>query len=189
LILFAYIAVHFVNHSLGLLSLAVAKRGLHVAVPVWHNLPGSMLLYGGVAIHITLAFVASFEHRTLRMPPLQLLRIVLGFGIPTLLIAHAVTTRMAYEAYRVQRDYARIVWMLWHSNDEGRLMALLVPGWLDGCLELKFAFGRYLSYRRLRVILFGVALPLPVLATLGVLEMLKGVSILAKTQHGSMPMF
>jgi len=178
LILFVYVAAHFTNHALGLISLAVAERSL--AVDVWHSLPGTVLLYGAAGIHITLAFVALYEHRTLRMPPMEALRIVLGFAIPTLLIAHFVTTRLAFEAHGAQPDYARIVWMLWHSNREGRQMALLVPGWLHGCLGLNFAFGRRVWYQRLRLILFGAALLLPVLATLGFLEMLKEVSILAQ---------
>jgi adenylate cyclase len=180
LILFVYVATHFTNHALGLISVAVAERGLGVTVAVWHSLPGTVLLYGAAAIHITLAFVALYEHRTLRMPPMELLRIALGFGIPTLLIAHAVSTRLAFEAYGAQPDYARIVWMLWHSNREGRQMALLVPGWLHGCLGLSFAFGRRAWFQRMRLILFGAALLLPVLATLGFLEMLKEVSILAQ---------
>jgi adenylate cyclase len=180
LILFAYIAAHFTNHALGLISLATAERGLRVAVAVWHSWPGTVLLYGAAGIHMTLAFVALYEHRTLRMPPMEALRIVLGFAIPTLLIAHAVTTRLAFEAYGAQPDYARIVWMLWHSNREGRQMALLVPGWLHGCLGLNFAFGRRDWFQRSRLILFGAALLLPVLATLGFLEMLKEVSILAQ---------
>jgi adenylate cyclase len=180
LILFVYVAAHFTNHALGLISVAAAERGLRVAVAVWHSLPGTVLLYGAACVHITLAFVALYEHRTLRMPPMELLRIVLGFGIPTLLIAHAVTTRVAFEAYGAQPDYARVVWMLWHSNRECRQLALLVPGWLHGCLGINFAFGRRVWFQRLRLILFGAALLLPILATIGFLEMLKEVSILAQ---------
>jgi adenylate cyclase len=95
-----------------MISLAVAERGLRIAVVVWHSLPGTVLLYGAAGVHITLAFVALYEHRTLRMPPMEALRIVLGFAIPTLLIAHAVTTRLAFEAYGAQPDYAGVVWML-----------------------------------------------------------------------------
>src|SRR6266496_1327317 len=98
LILFAYVASHLTNHALGLISVAAAEDGLRVAVAVWQSLPGTMLLYGAAVIHITLAFVALYGRRTLRMPPLEELRIVLGLGIPTLLITHAVTTRLAFEA-------------------------------------------------------------------------------------------
>ena len=102
LILFVYVAAHLTNHALGLISVAAAEGGLRVAIAVWHSLPGTVLLYGAAAIHISLAFVAVYERRTLRMPPIELLRIALGFGIPTLLIAHAVTTRLAFEAYGAQ---------------------------------------------------------------------------------------
>lgn len=179
-ILFLYVAAHLTNHALGLISVTAAERGLRLAIAVWHSVPGTVLLYGAAAIHISLAFVALYEHRTLRMPPIELVRIVLGFGIPTLLIAHAVTTRVAFEAYGAQPSYARVVWMLWHSNHECRQMALLVPGWVHGCLGLNFAFGQRAWFQRLRLLLFGVALLLPVLATLGFLEMLKEVSMLAQ---------
>src|SRR4051794_25339867 len=85
LVLFAYVASHLVNHALGLISLAAAERGLTVATAIWHSIPGTVLLYGAAGIHVILAFVRLYEHRTLRMPPLELVRIVLGFTIPTLL--------------------------------------------------------------------------------------------------------
>ena len=36
------------------------------------------------------------------------------------------------QAYGHPTDYAHVVWSLWHSGREGRLIALLVPGWLHG---------------------------------------------------------
>jgi adenylate cyclase len=180
LILFTYVAAHLVNHALGLISLQAAERGLGVAIAVWHSLPGTLLLYGAAATHIALAFARLYEHRTLRMPPLEIVRIVLGFAIPTLLIAHVVGTRLSFEAYGVQPDYAREVWMLWNSNREARQMALLVPGWLHGCLGINFAFGRRAWYGRWKLVLVTIAVLLPVVAVLGFLEMTKEVSILAR---------
>ena len=73
LILFAYVTAHFANHALGLISIAAAERGLRFAVAGWHSVPGTVLLYGAAGIHISLAFVTLYEHRTLRMPPMELL--------------------------------------------------------------------------------------------------------------------
>ena len=70
--------------------------------------------------------------------------------------------------------------MLWHSGREGRQIALLVPGWLHGCLGLNFAFGRRAWYARFRLPLFSAALLLPMLAVLGFLSMVKEVSLLAQ---------
>jgi adenylate cyclase len=171
LVLFTYIAAHLANHALGLVSVAAAEHGLNLALRVWHSMPGTVLLYGAAATHVTLALNALYRRRTLRMPPLEVLRIALGLGIPILLIGHAVATRLAWEAYRLSPEYTRIVWSLWQSDSEGRQLALLVPGWLHGCLGVNFAFGRRAWYLRARPALFAVALLLPVLGGLGFLAM------------------
>jgi len=173
LVLFAYITTHLANHALGLVSVAAAERALEVAVAVWHSLPGTLLLYGAVAVHVALAFNALYRRRTLRMPPLDALRIMLGFGIPLLLIGHVVATRVAWERFDAAPQYARIVWSLWMSDNEGRQLALLVPGWIHGCLGLHFAFGHRRNWQRLRPLLFAVALLLPMLGGLGFLAMAK----------------
>jgi adenylate cyclase len=171
LVLFAYVTAHLANHALGLISVAAAERGLAVAVAVWHSLPGTIVLYGAALLHVTLAFAAIFKRRTMRMPPLELVRIFLGLGIPMLLIGHAIATRIAWEAYQLSPEYSRIVWALWTSDSEGRQLALLAPGWLHGCLGLHFAFSRRRAYQRWHYVLFGAAVLLPVLAGLGFLAM------------------
>src|SRR6266550_612854 len=178
LVLFVYITAHLGNHALGLVSVSAAEFGLRVAVAFWHSVPGTMLLYSAATIHLALALVAVYERRTLRMPAPEAIRIALGFGIPLLLIGHLASTRFAFELYGLRSDYARIVWALWTSNGEGRQLALLAPGWLHGCLGLNFAFGRRPLYRRMRPLLFGAALLLPVLAALGFLAMGRELAVL-----------
>jgi adenylate cyclase len=171
LVLFTYVAVHLVNHTLGLVSVAVAERGLGLTLALWHSVPGTVILYGAAGIHLALAFDAIYGRRTLRMAPLDMLRIVLGLGIPTLLIGHAVGTRLAWEIYRQSPQYARVVWSLWAADGQGRQLALLVPGWLHGCLGIHLAFRQRPLYRRLHRVLFAAALLLPVLGGLGFLAM------------------
>ena len=178
LVLFAYITAHLANHTLGLVSVNVAEAGLRVAVTFWHSVPGTVLLYSAAAIHLVLAMVAVYERRTLRIPVTEALRVALGFGIPLLLIGHLASTRFAFELYGLRSDYARIVWALWTSDGEGRQLALLAPGWLHGCLGLNFAFGHRPLFRRIRPLLFGLALLLPVLAALGFLSMGRELAVL-----------
>ena len=178
LVLFAYIAAHLANHALGLVSVNVAEVGLRVAVAFWHSLPGTVLLYSAAATHLALAMVAIYERRTLRIPAAEALPVALGFGIPLLLIGHLTSTRFAFELYGLHSDYARIVWALWTSDGEGRQLALLAPGWLHGCFGLNFAFGHRPFYRRMRPLLFGAALLLPVLAALGFLAMGRELAVL-----------
>ncbi len=171
LVLFTYVAAHLVNHALGLVSLAAAERGLGLALALWHSLPGTVLLYGAAGVHLTLAFESIYARRTLRMAPIEMWRIALGLGIPTLLIGHAVGTRLAWELYQLSPQYSRVVWSLWASDGQGRQLALLVPGWLHGCLGIHIAFASRPLYQRLHRFLFSAALLLPVLGGLGFLAM------------------
>jgi adenylate cyclase len=179
LVLFGYLAGHLANHALGLISVAAAERGLRVAMAVWHSAAGTSLLYGAAAIHVVLALGTLALRRTDRMPPSDAVRIVLGFGIPLLLLGHFATTRIAFELYGVQPDYHRIVSMLFSSGGEGRQLALLVPGWVHGCMGLNLAFGRRRWWRLLRPALFAAALLLPVLAAVGFLAMGRELAVLS----------
>jgi adenylate cyclase len=171
LVLFTYIALHLVNHALGLISLDAAEAGLQIAVEVWASWPGTILLYGGAAIHFLLALWAVYERRTFRLPPGELLRIVLGFALPILLIGHAANTRLAYDLFGLPSDYSRVISNLWASGSQGMQLGLLAPGWLHGCLGLHYAFNRRPLYQRLRYVLFGAALLLPTLSALGFIAM------------------
>ena len=171
LLLFAYIALHLANHALGLVSLDVAERALAIAAAFWHGGVGSVLLYGAFAIHLALAFDAIYARRTLRMAPADLVRVFLGLGIPTLLIGHAVGTRLAWQIYGESTAYSRVIGSLLAADGQGRQLALLVPGWLHGCIGVHFALVRRPMYQRLRPVLFALALLLPVLGALGFLAM------------------
>ena len=118
-VLFAYIALHLVNHALGLVSLHVAEAGMEIAVAVWYSWPGTVLLYGAAATHFLLALWAVYDRRTFRLPPAELLRIALGFTLPILLIGHAVSTRLAWELFGLPSDYSRVVAVLWASERRG----------------------------------------------------------------------
>ncbi len=171
IILFSYIGAHLINHALGLISLSTAEAGMEIAVEVWYSRTGTILLYGAFAVHFMMALFAVYERRTFRLPPLELLRIVLGFTMPILLIGHAASTRLAYEVYGLSSDYTRVVANIWTAGSQGWQLGLMAPGWLHGCLGLHFAFSRRWWYRQFRFVLFSAALLLPVLAALGFIAM------------------
>jgi adenylate cyclase len=171
LVLFAYILAHLVNHALGLISLDVAEAGLEIAVHVWYSWPGTVLLYGAAGTHFLLALWSVYVRRTFRLPPLELLRIALGFTLPVILIGHAVATRLAWELFALSSDYTRVVTNLWLADSQGMQLGLLAPGWVHGCLGLHFIFSRRPWYRQGRYVLFAVALLLPVFSALGFIAM------------------
>lgn len=171
LVLFTYVTLHLVCHALGLISINAAEAALHLTVLFWHGTIGTILLYGSALIHVGLALIAIYERRTLRIAPVQALRIVLGLTMPLVLIGHFVGTRYAFERFGLPATYQQVVTSLWTTNGQGRQLTLLAPGWIHGCLGLNFAFGARRMWQRLRFALFGVALLLPVLAGLGFLTM------------------
>jgi adenylate cyclase len=186
LVLFAYIAAHLINHALGLISLDAAESGLGIAVRVWSSRPGTVLLYGAAAIHFLLALWAVYVRRTFRLPPLELLRIALGFTLPILLIGHVAATRLAWELFGAASDYTRVVTNLWLADSQGMQLGLLAPGWLHGCLGLHFAFNRRPLYRHLRYVLFAVALLVPVFSALGFIAMARELSTSAEAAAAAM---
>lgn len=185
LVLFAYILAHMINHALGLISLDVAEAGLEIAVHVWYSWPGTVLLYGAAATHFLLALWSVYIRRTFRLPPLELLRIALGFTLPVILIGHAVATRLAWELFALSSDYTRVVTNLWLADSQGMQLGLLAPGWLHGCLGLHFIFSRRPWYRQGRYVLFAVALLVPVFSALGFIAMGRELSTSAAAAAAS----
>lgn len=167
LVLFAYVTFHLACHALGLVSVDVAQAALDATLTVWRSPPGTLLLYGAAAVHVALALQAIYERRTLRQPVAQWVRMVLGLVMPIGLIGHFMATRYAFERYGLPGDYGRVIGGLWGRGAQGLAFGLLAPGWVHGCLGLRFAFGHRRAWQRARPVLFGFALLLPVLAALG----------------------
>jgi adenylate cyclase len=177
LILFTYLGFHLVNHALGLISLQAAEHGMEYAIAVWYSPLGTVLLYGAAGTHFLLALWAVYERRTFWLPPIELIRIALGFALPLLLIGHAVNTRLAYDVFGLASDYTRVVTNLWMTGNQAWQLGLMAPGWLHGCLGLHLAFNRRPWYRKSRYVLFAIALLVPVLSALGFIAMGRQLAI------------
>ena len=95
LVLFTYVFLHFINHSLGNISLEAMERGAQVQEWIWRGPVGTVALYGGFAIHFSLAFWALYIRRSLRMGWIEGVRLLLGFLIPLLVLQHALAVRFA----------------------------------------------------------------------------------------------
>jgi adenylate cyclase len=162
-----YVTVHLLNHSLGIYSFDLAESVLRVAQKFWHSLPGTVLLYGAAFTHLALAVVALWERRTLRMPPLEALRVLLGFALPLLIATHLTAIRGAYEAYGVNGSYVRVVWGLWSWQGAAAQLGMMAAAWTHGCLGLHFALRAKPTYRRFSYLLLAFAVVLPLTAAMG----------------------
>jgi adenylate cyclase len=178
-VLFVYVATHLANHAVGLVSLAAAEGARLWFIAFWRSLPLTALFYAALAVHIVLAFAALYERRTLRMPPVELARLALGFCIPFFLAGHFAGTRLAYELYGQDDRYVRVVWAIWSSNRGFSQLALMCVAWVHGCIGVHFVLRQRAPYRRHIHLVFTGAVLLPVLAALGFTAMAREISLRA----------
>src|SRR5439155_2161491 len=60
-VLLTYVCLHFVNHALGIVSLDAMAAGRWWFLALWRSAPGTLALYGAIAVHGLLA-LRSEEH-------------------------------------------------------------------------------------------------------------------------------
>ncbi len=170
LILFAYVLTHFVNHSLGIISIAAMEAMLSVVYPIWSYPPITFLLYGALVTHMTLALYALWQRRSLKLTPHETVQYVLGFSVPLLLAEHVTSTRIAAAFYG--GDFGHYKYLLsafWYGHPEKGVlqMALLLAAWIHACIGLRFWLRLQPWYDALQPLLFAAALLMPVFALLG----------------------
>src|SRR5215467_9652927 len=132
LVLLTYLTTHFINHALGLISLDAMEAGRVWFLALWRNPVATVLLYGSLIIHISLAFYSLYRRRHLRMPLWEALQLVLGMMIPLFLAAHIAGTRLAHELVGVKDSYSLIVLSLWNVTPANgvRQAVLVTIAWL-----------------------------------------------------------
>ena len=169
LILLTYLSTHLINHTLGLISLEMMEAGRIWFLALWRNPVGTVLLYGSLLTHFSLALWSLYQRRHLRIPLWEALQLTLGLSIPPLLSLHFVGTRMQHEWFGVDDSYSLLVLTLWHASpwDGVKQTVLITVAWLHGCIGIHFWLRLRAWYRRHVAIFLGCALLLPVLGFLG----------------------
>ncbi len=74
--------LHFLNHALGLISVAAMESGLAIQKAIWQSLPGALVLYAALLTHMSLGFSALYERRQFRWTRLEATQLVLGLDDP-----------------------------------------------------------------------------------------------------------
>ncbi|WEX76696.1 adenylate/guanylate cyclase domain-containing protein [Sinorhizobium numidicum] len=163
-----FILCHFFNHSLGLISLDAMEAGRRAFNLVWHSLPGTILLYGALLLHFLMALDSLYRRQTLRMPAGEALKIVFGLSLPFLLGAHVVAARVEPIFSGIDADYPGILRALWSSsiNTTRQTVALLFV-WSHACLGAWFWMRARSWFPRYEILLYTVALLVPIFALLG----------------------
>ncbi|HEY2991481.1 MAG TPA: adenylate/guanylate cyclase domain-containing protein [Methylomirabilota bacterium] len=182
-VLLTYVVLHFLNHSLGLISLAAMEAGRWWFLALWRSWPGTVALYGAIVVHGVLALWLLYQRRSLRMPAWEALQYALGLLIPALLVVHVTGTRIAWWLLGADDPYARIVLGLWQLSPQfgARQVVAITVVWLHACIGVHYWLRFRRWYPRVQPWLFAVALLLPVLALLGFVSAGREVAALART--------
>src|SRR5262249_39807040 len=83
---------HFLNHALGLISLAAMEAGRHWFLALWRSVPGTVALYGALLVHGVLGLWLLYQRRSLHMPAWEATQYGLGLILPALLANHVTAT-------------------------------------------------------------------------------------------------
>ena len=164
--LFTFAATHFLNHALGLVSLDAMQAMQAWRKVVTRSWIGSGVLLAAFLIHILLALYKMSRRLTWKLPFWEAAQIVSGLSIPLFLITHVVYNRGAATLAGTDDTYAYELGNIWpglaweHS-------ALLLVVWVHGCIGMHYWLSLASWYRRVRPVLFALAVALPVSALAG----------------------
>ena len=164
----AYVTGHFLNHALGIVSLEAMEALRRVLSAWWRSPPGTLLLYGSLLTHFSLALVSLARRRTLRMPAWEACQLALGLAVIPLLTVHIVGTRFAWQLLEREVTYPRIVGAIWSDPWLIAKQVLLVAVvWLHLCFGIHFWLRLKRWYPRAQQYLFAAAVLMPALALAG----------------------
>jgi adenylate cyclase len=163
LILFTFATTHFLNHALGLVDLQTMHEVQQWRWAVTRSWPGTIILASALVTHVVLALDRLSDRSTLRLPPWELLQIVLGLSIPFLLFPHIVNTRVARSLFGVNDTYLYELARLWPDSAVLQSTLLLLV-WIHGCIGIHFWLRLYAPYRRLQPVLLVFAIVIPIAA-------------------------
>src|SRR5919204_3226782 len=168
LVLVCYVVPHFLNHSLGVVSIDAMDRLRAPLALWWRSAPGTVLLYGALLTHFALALVSLYRRTTLRMPRWEATQLVLGLAVPPLLIAHIVGTRFTWFLLDQHIAYQRVVGLLWSEAWTAlRQSLLLIIVWAHFCFGIHYWLRIQRWYAGVQPVFFAAALLIPSLALAG----------------------
>lgn len=87
-ILFVYVLSHFINHSLGIVSIELMNAGCEYFIYVWRSFPGAYALYGAILLHVLCGIYAVVTRNTFKLRIIDLIQIVSGATMPLFLFFH-----------------------------------------------------------------------------------------------------
>jgi adenylate cyclase len=173
LVLFTFLATHLINHTLGVISLQAMDVGAGMFKFVWRSWPGTVLLYAAAITHPLLALFNWLRRGHYRGIAWQgWVQLGLGLCVPPMVVDHIIGTRGLHSALGLNDTYAYvlIVQFVQEPLIGLRQNILILIAWAHGCIGVYYWLRLKSSSERIWPFLYGTALLLPMLATMGYLS-------------------
>ncbi len=177
IVLALYVTQHLVNHGFGIVSIDAAEAYRKTVGEAFQSLPGLLLLYGSILLHLAIALRSLYLRSSLRLPRWQMLQLLLGLSIPPLLIGHAVSNRGFALLGDVDPNYYYVVTSIsLKPVFLVKLVVLIAVIWLHLLVGLHFWLRIRDGYRRFLPYSYALAILVPTLAYVGIYRMLREAS-------------
>ena len=111
-----FLLTHFINLMMGLVSTHEMESARPLLTGLWSTPVGACVLYGALAIHVTLALRALYNRHTLAMSGREAAQLAFGLTFPFLLVAHVVGTAVVPLMSGHRIAFAQEVYALWVAS-------------------------------------------------------------------------
>ena len=135
----------------------------------WRTITGTTILAGAFLVHYTNALWSIYARRSLRLSQWEWWQLALGLCIPVLLMAHVVSTRIAYFDLEVSSSYSSVLIVQWLVFPWlGAVhVAAVVTVWVHACIGIHFWLRTKTWYPDWQVYFAAFGLLMPTLALAG----------------------
>jgi len=170
-VLFTYVVSHFLNHALGNISIDALQAGVIIHAAIWQFFPIAVIFYTSALIHASLGIWALYERRQFQRRTIEPLQLVLGLGIPAMIVAHVVAVRLGENIYDIDRSYPQVL-ASWASSPlrQWSMYATVLSAWVHGCIGVYFWLRLKAWFKTAAPWLLAAAVLLPTLALLGIFQ-------------------
>jgi adenylate cyclase len=171
-VLFAYLVSHFLNHTLGNISMDALATGVYYHTLFWQFRPVMITFYTAALVHAGLGIYALYARRQFRWKAIEPLQLVLGLSIPALVITHIAGVRLGEALFGHEKLYPQVLfayWIVWPLKI-WLMLAVMIIAWVHGCIGLYFWLRMKAFYKRAAPFLLAAAVLVPTLAMLGLYQ-------------------
>jgi adenylate cyclase len=179
MVLFTYLISHFLNHTLGNISMDALADGVYYHTLFWQFPPVAIALYAAMLLHGGLGFWALYQRRQFSWKAVEPLQLVLGLSIPVLVVMHVVGARLGQTLFGQEKLYPQELYAFYVARPYfiWQMFAVMIVAWVHGCIGLHFWLRMKAFYARTAPYLLAAAVLIPALAILGIYQ--AGRSVIA----------